>query len=283
MKKILMAVTLLALMGCNANKNQKVSLTDMSAPENETESVENGEEEIARDPVVLDENNFPDKRFRGALCMLLPIADGDIIPYEFLDEVDELDLCGLGISSLKGIEHFKALEQLDCSSNQIITCDLSQNTELRVLVCEKNKLTSLDLSNNEKLQQLNCQDNRLTALDVTFQEDLTHLICDNNELGQIDVSHNTKLVKLSCNDCELTVLDVSSNPNLVDLYCNGNKFKELNLTNNTKLENLYCEKPLFRSLDIAYPPNKPDLGKGSQTRTGLTLIWHKKHYKMPKR
>ena len=107
---------------------------------------------------------------------------------------------GKGLTSLKGIEYFTALERLECDINQLTALDISQNTALNSLECRRNQLTALDVSQNTALNSLECRSNQLTALDVSQNIALEYLNCYENQLTALDVSHNTALGYLSCKD-----------------------------------------------------------------------------------
>jgi len=225
--------------------------------------------------VIMNKENFPDVNFRGAICRLLPIVEGDTIPEKLLSKIEELQISGLGINSLKGIEYFTALKQMDCSENLLRDIDVSKNTVLRELECGHNQLTKIDISKNNMLYGLGCSHNQLTSIDVSKSANLEVLLCNGNKIEGLDVSHCPKLRELGVVDCELKELDVTNNPNLEKLYCTGNKIKELDLSKNSKMKNLYCKQPLLRRINIIRPVNNPDLGKGT-TNTwsdGLMLIW----------
>ena len=131
--------------------------------------------------------------------------------------VKDIDVHGMKIRSLKGIELFTNLTQLRCMSNLLTSLDVSKNTALEVLHCGWNRLTSLDVSKN-------------TALRV--------LSCDGNNLKNLDVSKNTKLTSLDCGQTQLTSLDVSKNTQLKSLDCRGNQFTTLDVSNNALLNEL---------------------------------------------
>lgn len=225
--------------------------------------------------VIMNKENFPDVNFRGAICRLLPIAEGDTIPEKMLSKVEELQLSGLGIKSLKGIEFFTAVKQIDCSDNQLREIDVSKNMFLLQLECGRNQLTSIDISSNKMIYGLGCSNNQLKSINVSKSTNLEVLLCNGNKIERLDVSHCPKLRELGVVDCELKELDVTNNPNLEKLYCTGNKIKELDLSKNSKMKNLYCKQPLFRRINIIRPANRPDLGKGTTHiwSDGLTLIW----------
>lgn len=105
---------------------------------------------------------------------------------------------GKGLTSLKGIEYFTALETLNCSYNQLAELDVSGNTALKHLDCSYNQLVALDISRNTALRDLYCYVNRLTALDVSQNIALEELSCHNNRLVSLDVTQNTALEYLRC-------------------------------------------------------------------------------------
>ncbi len=75
--------------------------------------------------VVLDENNFPDARFREYVAANVDVNhNGYLSPIE-IESVVDVNLSGMGISSLSGIEYFVNLETLDCSQNLISELNLT--------------------------------------------------------------------------------------------------------------------------------------------------------------
>ena len=90
-----------------------------------------------------------------------------------------LNLTGLSISDLTGIEDFVALQSLFCGDNQLTNLDLSHNVALTYLSCYENLLTNLDVSSNTALTTLWCQNNQITNLDISQSTDLTTLFCNN--------------------------------------------------------------------------------------------------------
>ena len=78
-------------------------------------------------------------------------ADG-VLTEEERNAVTELDLSGLGLTSLENLSAFPNLKTLDCSKNQLTALDLSGNPALERLSCGNNRLTELDMSQNRKLE-----------------------------------------------------------------------------------------------------------------------------------
>ena len=206
--------------------------------------------------VKIDEENFPDENFRSYLLQQ-PYGEDGRLTDEEIARITELTLCeendtnGLNISSLKGIEHFTALEKLDCSYNQLTSLDVSQNAALTLLDCSINQLTSLDVSQNAALTALDCGNNRLTSLDVSQNAALTLLNCSINQLTSLDVSQNTALTALDCYYNQLTSLDVSQNTALDRLRCGFNQLAALDVSQNTALTWLCCNANQLTSLDVS--------------------------------
>ena len=151
------------------------------------------------DAIEINDTNFPDEAFRAYVAQESIDAnqDGFLNPQEIAD-VTSIDVYNLGITSLKGIDFFTALTELNCSCNSLTSLDVSNNTALTKLSCESNSLTALDVSKSTALTELNCGWNSLTALDVSNNTLLTYLSCSSNSLTSLDVSSNTALTELQC-------------------------------------------------------------------------------------
>ena len=106
-------------------------------------------------------------------------GDSEIQVSEAMAYDGGLNVRGLIISDLTGIEAFTALTSLNCNENNISSLDVSNNFALLV--------------------ELRCRINHLISLDVSNNTDLTYLDCSRNELSSLDVSNSTKLEKLICN------------------------------------------------------------------------------------
>lgn len=232
--------------------------------------------------IRLDEKNFPDRIFRGEICRLLPVAEGDIIPDSLLLEVINLDINDLGITSLKGIEYFPELKQVCCYNNELTEVDLSKNLDLRKFECAHNKLKTIDVSHNHALEGLGCSHNQLTEIDVSNNPELKNLFVTGNKIQHINLYQNPKLYELGVEKCDLKELDLHNNKALHALYCSGNDFKELNLSQNAKLEVLDCQQTLFSNIHIIYSPEIQDPGKlykGNKTDRLMFIWWPKAAYK----
>ena len=167
----------------------------------------------AEGDVAINETNFPDKNFRDYVSENFDTDKNRVLSQSECDNVGKIDISqsvytednSKKVKSLKGIEHFKNLDELDCKRNQLKSLDVSKNTVLTKLKCDKNQLTSLDLSKNAELNKLDCGSNNLTNLDLSNNTALTDLNCAENQLTNLDLSKNTALTELNCSVNQLTI------------------------------------------------------------------------------
>ncbi|MFB3387838.1 T9SS type B sorting domain-containing protein [Flavobacterium sp. LAR06] len=194
-----------------------------------------------------------------------------------INKITKLDFSSNGaqnfIASLKGIEDFTALTELNCSDSSFLTSiDISKNVALTKLTCSSNRLTSLDVSKNIALVELNCSFNSIPSLDLTKNTALKTLWANYNSLTSVDISKCTLLETvsvstnllttldvsnalnlnlLSCGDNQLTVIDVTKNTSLSIFTCGINKLSSLNISKNTNLKSFSCEENNLSSLDFS--------------------------------
>ncbi len=226
-------------------------------------------ETVIPEGVEINEENFPDKRFRNWLLSQSYGSDAVITDAEMAN-ITTISAPGCGIQNLTGIEYFTELTKINvgnsittpeedmnrittinlstltklrtlwCSDNQITSLDLSQCPDLRDLRCDNNLLTELDVTNCTYLSMFSCCDNQLTSLDVTKCPDMAVLACYRNQLTTLDVTKNLLLEQLYCENNQLTSIDVTNHDKLMLFNCNNNQLTSLDLTGCTELYQLYC-------------------------------------------
>ena len=125
------------------------------------------------------------------------IANNGLVLTERISDVTLLNINGLGISDLSGIDDFVSIETLFCSNNQLTTINISNNLSLISLSCGSNFLTELILDSNTDLEILDCADNQIQDLDLTNNTALISLTATGNQFTSLDVTSNSELTFLS--------------------------------------------------------------------------------------
>lgn len=235
----------------------------------------------------INEKNFPDPNFRKYIKNY-KASGRNVLTVEEQRKVESIDVKGWNISSLKGIEAFPNLTELDCGNNSIQKLDLRQNPELEKLICNKNQLTQLDLSMNPKIYHLRCSENQLEQLDVSHLKDLVTLDCSHNNLEQLDVENSISLVTLNCSANRLTELDadVKHKTHLVSVECQNNQLTSLILGENKGLEKLNCANNQLTQLNLNNMSSLKELNCFNNQLTvldvsdspELTILWLKNNH-----
>ncbi len=254
----------------------------------------------AEGDVEINDTNFPDEDFRNTISKKeIDVNEDGTLSKEEIANVKSLSLHGpygatvsekhpgcayYGISNLKGIEYFTALEELTIPGILAKSIDLSNNIELKKLqISNRNGieytnigLESLDLSNNTKLTTLdihrapnlknlnlskntNLESVSLTGLPVSEYDfsnntSLKHILIENSgNLTNVNISNNTALEGIGIYGADnLTKLDISNNVNLTGIGVNCKGITGLDVSKNNKLKNLNltnCNK--ITSVDVS--------------------------------
>lgn len=153
-----------------------------------------------------------------------PNGDGSVALSELdliaLEETTRLDLSGIGLKNLYGIEVYSNLKELRCTGNINLTkIDVRKLTKLETLYCERNALTELNVTGLSNLWRLVCDQNQLTSLDLTGLTSLYQLNCERNQLTSLNLAGLTSLSLLNCYENKLTELDITMLPALNKLRC----------------------------------------------------------------
>ncbi len=220
-------------------------------------------EPVIETGIAINETNFPDENFRNWLLAQEYGSDSKLSEAEIAG-ITSMDVQRLDIKNMQGIEFFTALTGLDCSSNQLTSLDVSQNTALTSLDCSSNQLTALDVSKNTALTGLNCNFNQLAALDVSNNTALTDLWCSSNKLTSIDLTKNIALKVLLCSNNQLAALNVSGCIALTGLGCSNNQLTSLDVSGCIALTELHCSDNQIKGAAMdAFVENLPTVSSGS--------------------
>lgn len=195
--------------------------------------------------ISINEQNFPDSNFRNYLVELDSCMDGDgrFSPEE-INILDKLELTG--VYDVSGVEYFSNLSVIkftDCrfeklsfeknselkkivldNSCDVITVDLSQNSNLEEVYCSQSGLKVLLLPKSETLKHVYCSNNNLSELDVSGSKGLTELEIYNNDIKELKIENCSRLKYLVCWGNDLSILNISGCSELIRLYNVDNKF-----------------------------------------------------------
>jgi hypothetical protein len=121
--------------------------------------------------------NIPDAVFKNHLIgtTVNTNFDSEIQISEAQSYTGLINITGLNITDITGLEAFVNLTELRCFGNALTSLDISANTLLTKLYCGGNNLTSLDVSNNVNLTDLECSLLKITQLDLSNNVNLTAL------------------------------------------------------------------------------------------------------------
>lgn len=172
--------------------------------------------------VAVDKTNFPDAAFRNYVLENLDTDKNQALSDAEIKAVTEINVKGLGIANLKGVERFTALKELNASNNKLKTVDLTKNTKLTYINISKNSLTgTLNLSKCTKMETILYSNNSLTKVTMPDKKYLQKLEYINASYNKFTSQANAGLSVISSTYLpELSQIDV--NDNLITSFnCSG--------------------------------------------------------------
>ncbi len=181
-------------------------------------------------------------------------SDGEIQVSE-ASMIKVLRLDSNAIASLEGINFFTNLQLLECSTNQLISLDVSGLVNLKILRCTNNQLMTINVTGLINLLRLDCYENQITSLNVSGLSSLTNLDCYQNQISSLDLSGATNLVDIDCKNNALTSLNLSNLNNLQYLDCSNNVLTALSISNLASLFNIDCSSNQLQSLNLTALPS----------------------------
>ena len=174
--------------------------------------------------LAIDETNFPDANFRSYVLASFDSNGDEKLDDEEIANVKYINAPAKTISSLKGIEYFTELLELNCDNNQLTSLDVSKNTKLVKLICKENALTSLNTNHNPMLKKLDIYNNKITSIDVSQNTELETLYIGRNPIETLNVKNNVKLMELQSELNNLTSIDLSNNSPSMTVYLANNVY-----------------------------------------------------------
>ncbi len=184
--------------------------------------------------------SIPDPNFKALLLFKYDSNHDNQLQNTETDTVTTLSISSMSISDLTGIQAFTHLKGLYCSTNQIATIDLSQNTQLERLTCSYNPISNLDLSMNPALAYFDAVSTNFSSLDFSANPALVSVICSGNHLTSLDFRMNPSLQGIDAGGNQITTINLSNNSALTFLRIWQNNLLSLDLRNNPLLNYVQC-------------------------------------------
>jgi uncharacterized repeat protein (TIGR01451 family) len=194
--------------------------------------------------------NIPDTNFVTYLQQNFPLAmNGNLMDTSHVSILNAKSVycSGLAITNLEGIQYFKSLDSLDCSSNssfptyQFIYPILPDSLDF--FNCSLNNLDSL-YNLPSGLRTLWCFQNSLTSLPV-LPNGLEMLICSRNYISSISsLPSSLKYLDFGSNTISISPTLPSS---LCTLFCNNNNLNALPILP-ANLKKINCSKNQITSV-----------------------------------
>ena len=229
-------------------------------------------------PVAPCDVNIPDVNFKSALVNNTAINtnnDGEIQCSEAAAYTQALNVSGLGISDLTGLEAFTNIFAVNVNYNDFTSIDISANVALTELSCAflNNSIPTIDLSSNTILAGLDLRSSGINSIDLSVQTNLQNAFLDGNNLTSLDVTNNPQLIELGVNDNDITTIDLSQNLNLQVFYCLNNSIGgNLDLSAHASLYYLIVQNNLLTGLNIANGNNSNFTAFNTISNPFLTCI-----------
>lgn len=203
--------------------------------------------------VPIDEAHFPNSGLRNYVRLNFDTNGDKLLDDEEVRAVTRIDLSEYRstITSLKGVEHFIYLQDLELKMVDVDEMDVSANADLvRLKIGGLFTLEKLDLRQNKKLEYFQLNNGpSLSSLSLDCPK-LETLILPSLSLGTLDLSASPGLVHLECPKCGLTALDLRHCPKLKVLDCSGNSLTTLDLRHCPELKVLDCSGNSLTTLDL---------------------------------
>lgn len=142
-----------------------------------------------------------------------------MISTEEAAKVETMDISDLNVKSLKGLEYFPNLKNLNCSRTGIKSFDTAAPS-LEVLKCSHNvDLTSIDLKGCPSLQFLFASHTGLKSLNLDATKNLFRVWIDSTPISRLDMTACPQVNNINVTNCPaLKELTLSPEVNRTTLY-----------------------------------------------------------------
>ncbi len=153
--------------------------------------------------IEINSENFPDAVFRNYVKNTWDSDGNGYLSDTEAAAAKTINVSGMGISDFTGIEHFTSVTTLNCSSNPVISLDLSANTAMTKLVttnCSKSygevpcygfTVTGLDISKMSSVSGATIKNNAVypTNTTITYSYDCGNGLTGNFSIKLSNITH----------------------------------------------------------------------------------------------
>ncbi len=210
----------------------------------------------------INAESFPDVNLQKFFLAQGYGADGAITDQEF-ESVTMLDLTGMQLQSLKGIERFPHLTVLKVTSNLLPELVMPVIPTLEVLYCADCGMQRIDLKGCLQLRELHCQENSLDSLIINEMPQLTLVEANNNRMKKVAFANCPQLRSINLASNKLSAADLSQCSALYDLDVTDNPLQIENVDVDAFVKNLPKATATPDSSSVHNAPTIVGLDEGS--------------------
>lgn len=208
---------------------------------------------------------IPDAAFEQALIDLNidDQLDGSVLTANIVG-VAAMNLSNKNIQDLTGIEDFAALYNFNCSSNELVSLDVSSNLNLEFFSCANNNLTSLTMPQASSVfRELDFVNNSLTHFEMTNYTNVDWIAGFNNQLTSVDLSGSTIRFVISFENNELT-----------DINLDGAEIRSLRVSNNNLSALDLSEQSELHTFSATDNPDLDCINVSQVQLDNIPINWH---------
>ena len=221
-------------------EEQSVGSAEEEAPEVEDGSEFQSDAAEASSAVAVSSANFPDAKFRQYVLDNIDTDKDKKLSAAEIKAAKTIDVSGLGISNLKGIERFTYATDLFAANNKLTSVNITKNTKVAYLNLSNNSLAgTLDLSKCTNLRVVKYGSNKLTKVVMPSKKYLKNLDFVDASSNKFTTQANAGL-NIGDTDYVKSLSEVNASNNAITSFnCAG--FQGILDLRNNKITNLKLE------------------------------------------
>lgn len=221
-------------------EEQSVGSAEEEAPEVEDGSEFQSDAAEASSAVAVSSANFPDAKFRQYVLDNIDTDKDKKLSAAEIKAAKTIDVSGLGISNLKGIERFTYATDLFAANNKLTSVNITKNKKVAYLNLSNNSLAgTLNLSKCTNLRVVKYGSNKLTKVVMPSKKYLKNLDFVDASSNKFTTQANAGL-NIGNTDYVKSLSEVNASNNAITSFnCAG--FQGILDLRNNKITNLKLE------------------------------------------